>query len=130
MPASFTRAWSNGEIAADMKMTFHPSTREAVTEERYFNPETSAPIAQEDLPWFDKDDRRQKPVPTDMRTGVLDPMAAFVAARSHERTAGRSVISQRRASTRATRRTWPPGACRVRRTRRARRGGSGACSWA
>ena len=82
VPASFTRAWSNGEIAADMKMTFHPSTREAVTEERYFNPETAAPIAQEDLPWFDKDDRRQKPVPADMRTGVLDPMAAFVAARS------------------------------------------------
>ena len=82
LPASFTRQWSNGEIAADMKMTFHPATREAIVEERYFNPETTAPIAREDLPWFDKDDRRQKPVPADMRTGVLDPMAAFVAARS------------------------------------------------
>jgi hypothetical protein len=82
VPASFTRQWSNGEIAADMKMTFDPATREALTEERYFNPETATPIAREDLPWFDKDDRRQKPVPPDMRIGVLDPMAAFVAARS------------------------------------------------
>ncbi len=82
LPVSFTRQWSNGEIAADMKMSFDPATREAVTEERYFNPETATPIAREDLPWFDKEDRRQKPVPADMRVGVLDPMAAFVAARS------------------------------------------------
>ena len=82
VPATFTRQWSNGEIAAEMTMTFDPATREAVTAERYFNPETAAPIAREDLPWFDKDDRRQRTVPADMRTGALDPMAAFVAARS------------------------------------------------
>ena len=81
VPAAFTRQWSAGEVANDLKMTFDPSTGEAVTEERYFNPQTDAPIAREDLPWNDKGERKEKPVPADLRRGVLDPMAAFIAAR-------------------------------------------------
>ena len=80
LPAVYSRQWSTDEVASDMTMKFDPNTGVAVTEERYFNPETSAAIAPEDLPWADKSDK-DKPVPPDMRTNVLDPMAAFIAAR-------------------------------------------------
>lgn len=79
-PAVYQRQWATDEIAADMTMTFDPATGLAKSEERFFNPATSAPIAREDLPWNDRGDR-QKDVPADMRTNVLDPMAAFIAAR-------------------------------------------------
>lgn len=80
MPAVYSRQWSTNAVASDMTMKFDPATGLAMTEERYFNPETSAAIAPEDLPWADKGDK-DKPVPADLRTNVLDPMAAFVAAR-------------------------------------------------
>lgn len=79
-PAAFSRHWSTGEIASDMIMTFDPTTGMAKSAESFFNPVTAAPIAREDLPWNDRGDR-QRDVPADMRTNVLDPMAAFVAAR-------------------------------------------------
>ena len=82
-PALYSRQWSTGEVAADMTMKYDANGK-AEVEERYFNPETSEPIAHEDLPW-NKDDspseRQRKPVPDAMRTNVLDPMAAFIAAR-------------------------------------------------
>jgi hypothetical protein len=80
-PAAFVRQWSAGEIAADMTMTFDPATREAQASERLFNPQTGAPLKREDMPW---NTRREtlKPVPADLRTNVMDPMAAFVAART------------------------------------------------
>ncbi len=79
-PAVYSRQWSTDEIAADMTMTFDPTTGLAKSEERYFNPATAAPIAREDLPWNDRGDQ-QKDVPANMRTNVFDPMAAFIAAR-------------------------------------------------
>ena len=79
-PAVYQRQWATDEIAAAMTMTFDPATGLAKTEERFFHPATSAPIAREDLPWNDRRER-QKDVPADMRTNVLDPMAAFIAAR-------------------------------------------------
>ena len=79
-PALYSRQWSTDEIAADMTMTFDPSTGLAKADERFFNPATSAPIAREDLPWNDRGDQ-QKDVPANMRTNVFDPMAAFIAAR-------------------------------------------------
>jgi Protein of unknown function (DUF3108) len=79
-PALYSRQWSTGEIAADMTMTFDPTTGLAKSEERFFNPATSAPIAREDLPWNDRG-QQQKEVPANLRTNVFDPMAAFIAAR-------------------------------------------------
>ncbi len=80
LPAAYSRQWSTDEVASDMTMKFDAAGL-AVSEERYFNPATAAAIAPEDLPWADKRDK-DKPVPADMRTNVLDPMAAFVAARA------------------------------------------------
>jgi len=84
LPANYSRQWSNGEVAGDMTMTFHPNTGEAVVEERYFNPATREPIAVDDLPW-NKDDPKgsndRKPLPAGMSVGVLDPVGAFIAAR-------------------------------------------------
>lgn len=82
-PGTYVRLWSTGEVASDMTMTFDPQTGMAATSERLFNPNTGATLQPEDMPWNnnrrDRDSARQ--VPPDMRTNVLDPMAAFVAAR-------------------------------------------------
>jgi hypothetical protein len=83
-PATYIRQWATDEVAANMTMTFDPTTRVAKTEERYFHPTTAAPIAREDLPWNrdDRDDERERPeAPEDLRTNAFDPMAAFIAAR-------------------------------------------------
>jgi hypothetical protein len=81
VPAAFTRQWTNGEIAGDMTMTFDASTGEAAVQERYFNPETDAPIAHDQLPWNEPGEKPRPPVPPHMRKDVLDPMTAFIAAR-------------------------------------------------
>jgi hypothetical protein len=80
-PVVYKRQWSNGEIANNMTMTFDPATRTAQIEERLFNPATGAPISRDELPWNNRRGKF-KPVPADLRTNVLDPMAAFVAARA------------------------------------------------
>ncbi|MBY0509122.1 MAG: DUF3108 domain-containing protein [Rhodospirillaceae bacterium] len=81
VPQNFMRQWSAGEVAADMTMTFNPQTREASVAERMFNPLTGEAIKREDMPW-NKRREKLKPVPNDLRKNALDPMAAFVAARS------------------------------------------------
>lgn len=81
VPTNFIRQWSTGEVAADMTMTFDPQTREASVAERMFNPLTGEAIKREDMPW-NKRREKLKPVPSEMRKNALDPMAAFVAARS------------------------------------------------
>ena len=79
-PVSYKRQWSTDEVANDMTMTFDPQTRVAVVEERLFNPTTGKALTRDELPW--SKGNQSKPVPPDMRTGALDPMAAFVAARA------------------------------------------------
>ncbi|MBX7199741.1 MAG: DUF3108 domain-containing protein [Rhodospirillaceae bacterium] len=79
-PVAYRKEWVSGEFAETMTMTFDPKTRTATTASRVYNPLTGATIADEDLPW-NRDGRKRKPVPDDMRTNVFDPMAAFVAAR-------------------------------------------------
>ncbi len=79
-PANFQRAWSAGEIAGDLTMTFDPLTQTAFTTERLFNPVTGQDMRREDMPWNNRR-AKLKPVPEEMRTNVFDPMAAFVAAR-------------------------------------------------
>jgi len=84
LPDRFHRQWTGGEYASEMIMNFHPDTREAVVEERLFNPVTGEDLAQEDMPWNQDDrddDDDDKPVPEDLRKNVLDPMGAFIAAR-------------------------------------------------
>jgi len=84
-PARYRRQWTSGEIAADMTMTFDPATGTAIPQERHFNPATGEAIAREDLPWNkgerERERDRDRDAPADMRTNVLDPMAAFIAAR-------------------------------------------------
>lgn len=83
LPATYRRAWSGAEIDSSMTMTYHPSTRATTTEERYVSKETGEELKYEDLPW-NKNDRgrdRRKPVPENMRSNSLDPMAAFISAR-------------------------------------------------
>lgn len=79
-PVTYKKEWVSGEFAETMTMTFDPATRTATTSSRVYNPATGATIADEDLPW-NRDGRKKKPVPDDLRTNVFDPMAAFVAAR-------------------------------------------------
>jgi hypothetical protein len=81
IPQAFIRQWSAGEVASDMTMTFDPQTGEASVEERLFNPLTGEVLKREDMPW-NKRREKLKPVPSDLRKNALDPMAAFVAARS------------------------------------------------
>lgn len=81
MPQNFMRQWSAGEVAGNMTMTFDPLTREASITERMFNPLTGEALKREDMPW-NKRRESLKPVPSDLRKNALDPMAAFVAARS------------------------------------------------
>ncbi len=81
LPAVYSRQWSNGEIAGDLTMTFDAGTREAAVQERYFNPETDKDIAYDQLPWNDPGEKPRPLPPAKMRTDVLDPMAAFIAAR-------------------------------------------------
>lgn len=80
-PAAFNRQWSTGEIASEMTMTFDPLTRDISIDERLFNPLTGAVLAREDMPWNNRREK-QKPVPMDLRKNALDPMAAFIAART------------------------------------------------
>lgn len=80
VPAVYSRQWSNGEIAGDLTMTFDAAGQAAV-EERYFNPQTDSDIAFDQLPWNDPGEKPRPPAPAHMRKDVLDPMAAFIAAR-------------------------------------------------
>jgi hypothetical protein len=80
-PAAYMRQWSAGDIAADMTMTFDPSTRVVSTTERVFNPTTGGPLNDEDIPWRSRRGK-QAPVPADMRKNVFDPIAAFIAVRA------------------------------------------------
>jgi hypothetical protein len=81
-PEIFHREWFGGEIASMMTMTFDPDTREAVTAERLYNPLTGQDLSRDDMPWARNERREErKPVPEEMRRGVLDPMGAFIAAR-------------------------------------------------
>ncbi len=82
LPVSFQREWTGGEIASQMMMTFAPGTREAIVNERLYNPVTGEELSRDDMPW-NEDERREdtEPVPEELRRNVLDPMGAFIAAR-------------------------------------------------
>lgn len=80
VPKQFDRAWAAEEIAASLTIAYDPLTGLASTEERMFNPQTGKNLTFEDMDW-NQDRDPPPPVPDDMRVGVFDPMAAFVAAR-------------------------------------------------
>lgn len=80
VPRQFDRAWAAEKISSSLTIAYDPMTRLARPEERTFNPQTGEVIALEDLEW-NQDRKVPEPVPHAMRTGVFDPMAAFVAAR-------------------------------------------------
>ena len=82
VPRQFDRAWAASEIAASLTIAYDPVTGLALPEERIFNPLTGEDIALEDMEW-NRDRDPPPPVPDDLRMGVFDPMAAFVAARRH-----------------------------------------------
>ncbi len=90
LPTNYRRDWSGSEIDSSLLMTYDPATRIPLTKERYIQRESGAELSYEDLPW-NKNDRgrdRKKPVPEDKRTGAMDPMAAFIAARHQVMTQG------------------------------------------
>ena len=79
-PKLFSRAWSSPDVASDMVMTFDPVSGLSQSEERYFNPTTGAALKAEDMPWNTKR-KPIMPVPENLRSGAIDPMTAFLAAR-------------------------------------------------
>jgi hypothetical protein len=89
VPRTFDRAWEAQTVAASLTIGYDPVSRLALAEERLFNPQTGEALTLEDLDW-NRDRELPPPVPDDMRTGVFDPMAAFVAARAQIHHAGRS----------------------------------------
>lgn len=80
VPRRFDRAWAAEEIAASLRIAYDPLSGLARSQERMFNPMTGEDLSFEDMDW-NRDRDPPPPVPDDMRVGVLDPMAAFVAAR-------------------------------------------------
>ena len=82
VPRQFDRAWAATEFASTLTIAYDPVTGLALPEERVFNPLTGEDIAMEDLEW-NRDREAPPPVPDNLRIGVFDPMAAFVAARRH-----------------------------------------------
>lgn len=88
VPQQFDRAWAAQEIASSLTIAYDPITGLANPNERTFNPLTGEDIALEDLEW-NRDREVPEPVPDTLRTGVFDPMAAFVAARRQILNTGR-----------------------------------------
>jgi hypothetical protein len=83
LPTSYRRDWSGSEIDSSLLMTYDPATRNPSTKERYIQRETGEELSYDELPW-NKNDRgrdKKKPVAENQRTGAMDPMAAFIAAR-------------------------------------------------
>lgn len=81
LPAVYRREWAAPEMAAFMTMTFDPATGLTTSEERMFNPATGETLRVEDMPWNSRR-RPIPPVPENLRLGALDPVAAFVGART------------------------------------------------
>ncbi|NKB45467.1 MAG: DUF3108 domain-containing protein [Alphaproteobacteria bacterium] len=80
VPRQFDRAWAAEQISSSLTIAYDPGTGLARPLERTFNPQTGEDIALDDLDW-NRGRKAPLPVPDDMRVGVFDPMAAFVAAR-------------------------------------------------
>lgn len=80
VPRQFDRAWAAEEIAASLTIAYDPVTGLANPVERLFNPLTGKNLTYKELEW-NRDREQPPPVPDEMRTGVFDPIAAFVAAR-------------------------------------------------
>jgi hypothetical protein len=78
-PAEFRREWVAGDIGSRLDILYQPSGL-AAAQERVYDRLTGEAKSRDELPW---NARREKlrPVPESMRSGVLDPMAAFIAAR-------------------------------------------------
>ena len=89
VPHQFDRAWAATAIAASLTIAYDPVTGLALPEERIFNPLTGEDIAVEEMEW-NRNREALPPVPDEMRIGVFDPMAAFVAARRHILNSGTS----------------------------------------
>ena len=79
VPSMYENAWSTGEVAGKMTMTFDPASHAAKMEERIFNPATGEDVRREDLPWNKRP--KMADVPEKMRTNVFDPMTAFLSGR-------------------------------------------------
>jgi hypothetical protein len=89
VPRVFDRAWEAQTMAATLTIGYDPITGLAQSQERMFNPQTGETLTYEDMEW-NQDRELPPPVPDDLRTGVFDPMAAFVAARAQIHHGGRS----------------------------------------
>jgi hypothetical protein len=79
-PASFRREWVAGDISSSLDIVYDPQTHLASGTERFVDRVTGEPKSRNDMPW-NKRNETLKPVPEKLRTEVLDPMAAFIAAR-------------------------------------------------
>jgi len=75
-------------MAAIMKMSYNPISRLQTRSERFFNPLTGEDLDVSELPWFR--DQEIKPVPNKLRSGALDPISAFIAARNEILIGGQS----------------------------------------
>jgi len=78
-PSVHTRAWSSPKVASEMTMRYDPLNGMSQAVERLYHPVTGAALTPEDMPWNNR--RAPKPVPENLRSGAVDPVAAFIAAR-------------------------------------------------
>jgi hypothetical protein len=79
-PTSFRRDWVTEDVTSSLAITYDPATALAVPQQTVFDTRTRAVKSEADLPW-NKRREKVKPVPDNLRTNVLDPVAAFIAAR-------------------------------------------------
>ena len=85
-PTSFRREIVTEELNSGLYITYDPSTSLATTTQKVVDRATGAPKSEADMPWNNRREK-VKPVPDNLRTNVLDPVAAFIAAREMIRAA-------------------------------------------
>ncbi len=79
-PKSFRREVVTEELVSTLDISYDPATALATTRQKVADRATGEAKSEEDMPW-NKRREKVKPVPDNLRTNVLDPVAAFIAAR-------------------------------------------------
>ncbi len=79
-PRSFRRDIVTDDLASTLDISYDPATALATPQQKVVNRATGEAKKEEDMPW-NRRSEKVKPVPDALRTNVLDPVAAFIAAR-------------------------------------------------
>ena len=79
-PTSFRRELVTEDLTSSLHIAYDPATSLATTDLKVLDRKTGTVKSEDDMPWNKRRDQ-VKPVPDNLRTNVLDPVAAFIAAR-------------------------------------------------